>query len=173
MRSGRRGLPSPPGELRSSANLLEDGEHRGVDRAVARHQGGRVEVERATRQVRHAAARFLDEQAARGRIPRPEPELPITVEAARREPGEVENGRAHPPQAAGPHGERGVLPEVVCRRLAYVVGETGREEALAERRGGGDGDRLIVHGRAAAALRDEELVAVGIEDYPDLHLPVP
>src|SRR5437899_12358423 len=39
-------------------------------------------------------------------------------------------------------------------------------------RSGGDGERLTVHGRAAAALRDEELVAVGIEDHPDLHLPV-
>src|SRR5207245_10704486 len=133
---------SPPGELRSSADLLEDGEHRGVDLAVAHHQGGRVEVERATRQVRHAAARFLDEQAARGRVPRPEPELPIAVEAARREPGEVENGRGPPPHAAGAAGDRGVLPEVVVGRLAYVVGEAGREEALAERRGGGDGERL-------------------------------
>src|SRR3989454_7024778 len=119
-RPSRHSRCLPPGELRSSADLLEDGEHRGVDLAVARHQGGRVEVERATRQVRHAAARFLDEQAARGRIPRPEPELPITVEAARCEPGEVENGRAHPPHAAGPHGERGVLPEGVVGGPACV-----------------------------------------------------
>src|SRR5207247_5047257 len=146
---------------RSPSDLVEDGEHRVVDPAVTRHEGGRVEVERATHEVRHAPTRFFDEEAARGGVPRPERELPVAVEAARRKPGEVEDGGAHPSHPTGPHRERGVLAQVVVRRLADVVGEAGREEALAERRRGGRGERLPVDGGAAAVLGDEERVAIG------------
>src|SRR3989475_5777627 len=63
----------------SAANFPEDGEHRVVDPAVTRHEGGRVEDERAAGQARHASARFLDEQAAGSSVPRTERELPVAV----------------------------------------------------------------------------------------------
>ena len=108
--------------------------HRRVDEAVGGEDLAAVEGELAAVEVGDAAAGFLEQQIAGGGVPGIEAELPVAVEAAAGDVGQVERRRAGATNAV--RAQRELLVEVdVGAVVALLAGKAGGDERLVERCG--------------------------------------
>ena len=113
------------------------------------------------------AAGFVDEEGAGGDVPGLEVILPVGVEAASGEVGEVEGGGAGAADAADLGDDAIELGEVVGRGGRAGVGEAGGDEGEAECAGGGDVELLGLAEAGAGAWGVEEgaAAAEGVEGF--------
>ena len=116
-------------------------------------------------EIADEAARFLDEQAAGGDVPRVEPDFPEPVVETRRDIGEIERGGAGPAQAGGLLDHCLHHPHVGIEIAAVAEGKAGADEAVAQMLALGDADAAVVQERTAPAGRREEIVAHRVVDH--------
>ena len=118
------------------------------------------------RQPTHDAARLADEQRATGPVPLVQPVLVVPVEAAARDPGEVERRRAGTAHVAyarqQPRGDR-TLQRPALRLVREARGDQGAGEGL----GTVHGERDAVAPGAATADRGERLARERLMDDAD------
>src|SRR3972149_9379787 len=117
----------------SALYLLQDSQHFVVDAAVGRDDLRPLGVQGSALEIRDAPAGLLDHEHPRGRVPRADPQFPVTVEPPRRHVAEVEHRGAHASHALTAQAERGELGQVVARRLPDFVGEPRGHQALVQR----------------------------------------
>ena len=103
-----------------------------------------------------AAARLVDEQAARGPVPVLEPALEEGVHAAGREPGEVERRGAGAADVAGA-GQQSADDLGLSGAPLGVVGEARRDERPVERPRRADGEPALAEEGTLAAHGVERL----------------
>jgi hypothetical protein len=122
-----------------------------------------AEVPGAAVDAGEGAAGLADQEGAGGDVPGLEVILPVGVEAARGEVGEVEGGRAGAADAADLGDDAVELEEVVGRAGGAGVGEAGGDEGEAEGAGGGDveGRWLAVAGAGARGVDEGAVAAEG------------
>src|SRR5579862_7528661 len=112
----------------------------------------------ATAAIADEAAGFADQDDARGKIPRRQVALPVGVEPAGCDPGEVEGRRAVAAQSGKVLLRGGNFAarqhEVAAPVMRQAAGDNGFGKIAAR----GDAKALIVEERALAVLGDEELL---------------
>src|SRR5262245_56162979 len=92
----------------SSANRLD---HLLVDSPVGRNHFHAARVERATGEIADAATGLLDDERARGDVPRVEADLPEPIEPARGDVGEIDRGGAETPHRTRASNEVAEQPQ--------------------------------------------------------------
>ena len=118
----------------------------------------------AAAEIGDEAARLADQHDAGGDVPELEVLLPEAVEAARRDPGEIERGRAEAADA-GDFGRDRVEDLVEAAEIAMrLVGDAGGDQRLGEVAAGGDAQPPLVEPGAPALFRPEALVGQRIVD---------
>ena len=124
----RRSTASRCAPLAGGSLAAQQREHRLVHAAVARDDVAARTRRRSAGAIAHASARLLDDQEARGDVPRVQLQLPVAVEAAARDVAEVERGAAVAAHGARVLHEAPEVVEVVVVAVVHVVGEAGREQ---------------------------------------------
>ena len=134
-------------EVAAGEHIPEQADHFVVDQTVRRQHLPAVEPEWAAGEVRHLAARFLEQQDAGGGVPGIQVELPESFIAAAGHVGQVERGRAGAPHSMRAQGE--LVVEVNVRIVvALAAGEAGRHQRLGQIR-----DRRHVHRASRSEMR--------------------
>ena len=143
-----------------------------MDAAVGRDDLRPLRVQGSALEIRDSPAGLLDHEHSRGRVPRADPQFPVTVEPPRRHVAEVEHRGAHASHALTAQAERGELGQVVARRLPDVVGEPRGHQALVQRGRLRHGQALAVPAGAPPAPGHEAFVEVGIVHHPEPRLAI-
>src|SRR5215467_6668706 len=158
-RSGR-GLSDRCGLVR----ILERPQHFAVNVLVARENAAGLDHIVASVEIGDEAAGFAHQRDSRRHVPRRQPALPIGVEAAGRDPGEIERCGAESPQSGDPLLHRDMLAarefHVAAAGMRERAGDSRVGEPLARRHP----QPLIVEEGALAALGRKQLVIDGIVD---------
>ena len=105
-----------------------------MDRAVAGDYPGVAQAEAVTPMVRDLATGLGHQQDPGGRVPGLQPELPIALVPAGRDPAEVEGRAAEPADPLHPRQDLAQVGGVGDSVGVAVVGESGGDQAVRQRR---------------------------------------
>src|SRR5262249_44851372 len=150
--------------LGAGGNVQRDLAHFFVDKAVSRENERSAKVIRLALEIADFAARFFDEQNARGDVPLVEAKFPEAVEAARSDAGKIKRRGAIAADAMRTLREFAIILKIRAQ-LAIAHRKPGAKQACGKSCGFRDGDFLAVETSAFASRRGVQLVVVRIEHH--------
>src|SRR6266851_7859236 len=144
--------------------LPDQAQQRALHRLIARDDVGLSEHVVAAVEIGHEAARLAHDQQARRHVPGREVALPVGVEPAGGDPGEIERRGAEAAQPRDLLLDDGELRAKQRKVAAPEMRQAAANDGLGEPRARRDAQPLIVEEGALAALGDEELLVRRVVD---------
>ena len=115
--------------------------------------------------IQDHTAGLADDQRAGGHVPRFDPHFKVPVHPARRHPGQVQAGRAGPPEVLDFRKYRLENPRVDLQVLAFPERKCRGQDSSFQPDAGGNPQALVVQEGATATAGSKKFLAQGVVDH--------